>query len=259
MKNLSAGFHGRISKLTDVLASHPTTEMDACARDSFLVALTKLHSMAGQEHEALATAKQISGQSGRWSATEWTARILASQGKIDRSLEIALGIFEFNFQSDALADISKSAYAHSTLDAALAIVDLIPNPEIRWKTSLYFCNAEARACECSSSISISRGIGFASFRARAILVAAGCAQNQGDEQTTRTLLTEVQSITAVVEDHLARSTILHDIANFYSTLDDYHNASSLFRLAAASASMVEDPEKNLGSGPIKCLDAGLSS
>lgn len=245
MKPLSNDDRKHLSALADNLATSPTSQMEAYERSCFYRNLVEIQFMAGQVETARKNLGYISDLSQRVPAAEWIAKELASIGEIDLAIEVAKDLFELSYQSSAIANVAKHVYSTSSLDAALVLVEEIPNPETRWDTSLFFCRSEAQIGNCHSACRIAETIKFASFRAWALLAVAECCENCSNEREPLNKFSDVLDIACEVEDHLVRSSILLELANSLISRNEKEQAKPIFQLAASFASMVEDPVESL--------------
>lgn len=260
MKPLSNEDRKHLSVLADDLAANPTSKMEAYERSCFYRNLVEIQFLAGQVETARKNLDYISDLSQRVPAAEWIANELASIGEIDLAMEVAKDLFELSYQSSAIANVAKQVYSTSSLDAALVLVEGIPNPETRWETSLFFCRSEAQIGNCHSACRIAETIEFASFRARALLVVAECYDKCPNELATSIRFSDVLDVACKVEDHLVRSSILLELANSFIARCDKEQAKPILHLGASFASMVEDPVDgleallNCGIGQISISD-----
>lgn len=245
MKPLSNDDLKNLSVLADDLAASPTSQMEAYERSCFYRNLVEIRFWAGQVEAARENLGYISDLSQRVPAAEWVAKELASKGEVDLAMEVAKHLFELSYQSSAIANVAKHVYSTSSLDAALVLIEEIPNPETRWETSLFFCRSEAQIGNCHSACRIAEKIKFASFRARALLTVAECCENCPNQLESSNKLSDILDIACEVEDHVVRSSILLELANFFIARREKEQAKPILQLAASFASMVEDPVEGL--------------
>jgi tetratricopeptide (TPR) repeat protein len=245
MKPLSIDDREHLSVLVDNLAASPTSQMEAYERSCFYRNIVEIQFLVGQIEAARKNINYIADLSERVPVAEWMAKELASIGEIDTAMEIARELFELSYQSSAIANVAKHVYSTSSLDAALVLVDEIPNPETRWETCLFLCRAEAQAGKYRSAYRIAEKIKFASFRAWALLAVAECYENCSDQHESSNKFNDVLDVACEVEDHLVRSTILFALANALIARREKEKAKPILQLAASFASMVEDPLESL--------------